>query len=165
MSKIWFISDTHFSHLNILKYCSRPFKDIEEMNEQLIQNWNSVIKFNDIVWHLGDLGFGTKDQIHEIVERLEGRKSIILGNHDNFKPSDYLKMGFEFVSRFPVIYDKFIILSHEPVFLEENSCYGNFYGHLHQNNYIGKNTNYFNCSVEQINYIPISFNEIKKRFK
>lgn len=55
---IYFIADTHFNHTNIIKYCKRPFKDANEMNEYIIEKWNSVVKDDDIVYHLGDVGFG-----------------------------------------------------------------------------------------------------------
>lgn len=55
--KIWFTSDTHFGHNNIMKFCQRPWKTVEEMDNALIQNWNSVVGENDIVFHLGDFAF------------------------------------------------------------------------------------------------------------
>ena len=61
MPSIWFTSDTHFSHCNIIKYCNRPFKDVDEMNKILIQNWNNVVRPDDIVWHLGDFALGDKN--------------------------------------------------------------------------------------------------------
>ena len=161
--KIYFISDQHFNHLNVIKYCNRPYLTVEEMNNSLIKNHNQIVKKTDIVYMLGDFCFGNKEKIKEFVSQLNGRKMLICGNHDGYKPTDYIKLGFEWASRFPIIYDKFFILSHEPVFLESNSPYACIYGHTHQNNYIGPNNNYFNVSVEQINYTPISFDLIKKQ--
>ncbi len=54
MSNIWFTSDTHFGHANIIRFCDRPFKDIQEMNERLIANWNAVVRPGDSVYHMGD---------------------------------------------------------------------------------------------------------------
>ena len=54
---IWFTSDLHLGHGNIIKYCNRPFKDIEHMNRALIDNWNSRVKLNDVVFHVGDFCF------------------------------------------------------------------------------------------------------------
>ena len=56
---IYFIADTHFNHANIIKYCNRTFKNTHEMNEYIIQKWNSVVKKDDTVYHLGDVGFGS----------------------------------------------------------------------------------------------------------
>ena len=57
----WLISDTHFDHANIIKYCNRPFKDVDEMNNTIWQNWNSVVDADDIVYHLGDFALGPSD--------------------------------------------------------------------------------------------------------
>lgn len=77
---IWFTSDTHFGHDNIIKYCKRPFKDVNEMNEALIDNWNTCVKKNDEVYHLGD--FAMMRDPDRILRRLNGRKHLIYGNHD-----------------------------------------------------------------------------------
>jgi calcineurin-like phosphoesterase family protein len=162
--KTWFISDLHLGHENIIKICGRPFSTVEEMNETLIKNWNKVVKNDDKVFFLGDFAFGDKHFIAESVKKLNGQKSIILGNHDRKQPRFYEDWGFVFASRFPIIYDQFVICSHKPVFLEVNSPYVNIYGHLHQHNY-GDKEHYFNCSVEQIGYTPIDYEDIKKYFK
>ncbi len=74
----WFISDTHFYHANIIKYCNRPFNNVEEMNQILIDNWNENIKKNDIVYFLGDFSF----KPNEVINRLNGNIIFLLGNHD-----------------------------------------------------------------------------------
>ena len=81
MSNTFFTSDTHFNHANILKFCpdSRLFSKIEEMNEGLVKNWNSVVSPSDTIWHLGDVMWGQFD-----INRLNGEKHLIIGNHDNF---------------------------------------------------------------------------------
>lgn len=61
---ICFIADTHFNHENIIKYCDRPFSNTKEMNEYIIQKWNSVAKEDDVVYHLGDVGFGTTEMLN-----------------------------------------------------------------------------------------------------
>ena len=85
---IFFTSDTHFSHNNIIKYCDRPFADTEEMNETIIERWNSKIKPDNIVFHLGDFAFGTVAQWEEIRRRLNGHIHLIIGNHDIKNYSD-----------------------------------------------------------------------------
>lgn len=74
----YFSADSHFSHNNIIKYCNRPYANPEEMNEALVKEWNSVVSHNDEVWHLGDVTWGYFD-----LDRLNGIKHLIIGNHDN----------------------------------------------------------------------------------
>ena len=82
MIKIFFIADTHFNHNKIIEYENRPFKNVEEMNEKLIENWNSVVGRIDKVFVLGDFGFYNSK---EILDRLKGFKILIMGNHDRHK--------------------------------------------------------------------------------
>lgn len=79
---IWFTSDTHFSHENILKYCDRPFSNTDHMDEAIIANWNAVVGMDDTVYHLGDIALGPIDKSLPKISRLNGHKVAILGNHD-----------------------------------------------------------------------------------
>jgi calcineurin-like phosphoesterase family protein len=80
----WFTSDEHYFHNNILKYCARPFQDIIEMNENLIEKHNKVVNQNDIVYHLGDLTFRKVSGAVEVLKRLNGRHRFLRGNHDEW---------------------------------------------------------------------------------
>ena len=80
--KIYVTSDTHFNHENIIKYCKRPYENANKRNESLIKNWNKVVKKEDDIFHLGDFGFGTKEELKSIFNRLNGKKYLIMGNHD-----------------------------------------------------------------------------------
>ena len=86
MTTIWYTADTHFGHANIIKHCNRPFETVEEMDEALIEKWNSLVGSNDIVYHLGDVGMGSDTHTLECVGRLNGRKRLIYGNHDSVHP-------------------------------------------------------------------------------
>lgn len=83
---IWFTSDTHFNHDNVIRYSSRPFQNLEEMTEAMIVNWNAAVAHGDTVYHLGDfaLSWGKKHAqvIDSILARLNGQKWLIVGNHD-----------------------------------------------------------------------------------
>jgi len=81
-SEAFFTSDTHFNHTNIISYCQRPFKNVEEMNERLIQNWNETIGPDDTVFHLGDFCLGGAAEWTKLLDRLNGRIYLIVGNHD-----------------------------------------------------------------------------------
>ena len=83
-SRCYFTSDTHFGHANIIKFCNRPFKNVEEMNQKLIENWNSVVGPNDLVFHLGDFAFGGQPLWRYIREQLNGNIILIKGNHKYF---------------------------------------------------------------------------------
>ncbi len=81
---IWVTSDLHFWHKNVMKFCSktRPWDTLEDMHEGLISEWNSKVKPDDIIFHLGDFCFKGREATEAILERLNGRKAIVLGNHD-----------------------------------------------------------------------------------
>ena len=102
---VWFTADLHFGHENVIRYCDRPFHDVDEMNEQPIERWNETVAPDDTVWVLGDVAMG---QIHDslaLVTRLRGHKILVAGNHDRCwhghgaKAHDwiqrYLRAGFE----------------------------------------------------------------------
>jgi len=91
---IWLTSDTHFNHANIIRYSSRPFADVNEMNEALIARWNRVVQPLDTIYHLGDFGMGTPDAWPAIVARLNGRKLLVLGNHDRHR-GKMISIGFD----------------------------------------------------------------------
>lgn len=82
--KIFFTSDTHFGHENIIKYTNRPFKTSYEMDEAIVQNWNRVVTADDTVYHLGDFAFGrtTQEYVSKIAKRLNGKIHLIVGNHE-----------------------------------------------------------------------------------
>lgn len=165
MSKTFLISDTHFGHANILSFKDefeqviRPFSSVEEMNEIMIENWNKVVSSEDKVYHLGDLCF-TKKWLDFSMSRLNGTKILIKGNHDNLKLSQY-QQYFKDIRAYHTL-DKFI-LSHIP--LHPESLYrwkGNIHGHTHQRNLMDER--YINVSVEQLNYTPIDFEQIKATY-
>ena len=159
--RTFFISDTHFCDENIIKYENRPFADTVDMEDVLINNWNRVVKPRDTVFVLGDISseqMATKD----IIKHLKGHKILVMGNHDLLARASYLMMGFDVVSPYPIIFNDFYICSHAPVYLNDHMPYANIHGHIHSKKMTGGN--YFNVSVECINYTPIDFEEIKKSF-
>ena len=171
MRDIWVISDTHLNHANILTFRDnttrsliREFPSVEEMNETIIQNWNSVVKPGDKVYHLGDVFFGSKDWFKENWPRLNGSKRLIVGNHDDIK---FLSAGgfFKKVMMWRQFTDFNILMTHVP--LHELSLYRsrnmdrphlNVHGHIHQNK--SPDGPYYNACVEMNNYTPINIEDL-----
>lgn len=110
----WFTSDPHYFHKNVIEYCNRPFSSVEEMNEALIENYNSVVKPEDMVYILGDVIFGGTEKANSILSRLNGEKHLIIGNHDarNKGERKWLNLGFK-SAKWNDRFDKFL-LSHFP---------------------------------------------------
>lgn len=161
--KIYFIADTHFGHSNIIKYENRPFHNVNEMDEMMIQYWNDVMKPEYEIFVLGDFSFYGKDRTTDICCRLKGKKTLIMGNHDKETPEFYLECGFESVSKYPVIYNSFWILSHEPLYVNDNMPYANIFGHVHSNKIYSDYSNHSFCAcVERLHYKPVEFSDIKR---
>lgn len=163
----WLTSDTHFFHANIIKYCNRPFKDAIEMNEELVKRWNSVVKPNDIVHHLGDFCFGKKENVLEILPKLNGKIDIVLGNHDHHKIDFYYKAGFHRVYDKPIVLRNFFILSHAPLeWISNDGPYANFFGHVHDSSVYKTVTSRSLCAcVERWNYTPIKWEDAVEEMK
>ena len=78
----FYIADTHFGHEAAIGFCNRPFSSVREMDDFMVDAWNSVVRPTDLVYHLGDFSFGGATHARQIFRRLNGRKILILGNHD-----------------------------------------------------------------------------------
>ena len=166
MSDIWVISDTHFSHYNMVhKFKTRPFDTVEEMDETLVENWNKTVKPGDKVYHLGDFAFGPKTEHPKIIKRLNGKKRLIVGNHDDVKS---LAPYFEKVMLWRKWPDFGLLFTHVPVHpstLGENrfgdTPIRNIHGHIHGNP--SPDGPYTCVCVEQphVNYKPIHIEELK----
>lgn len=172
MRNIWVISDTHFNHSNVLTFKDnneesfiRPqFKNVGEMNECMSDNWNSVVNVGDIVYHLGDVYFGNKDEAVKIIKKLNGRKRLIVGNHDNIK--DVVKLGmFQKVNMWRMFPEFGLLLTHVPV--HESSLHPqrenmliNLHGHIHERK--SPTDKHINMCVEVNNYTPVNMEELRQ---
>lgn len=156
MQNIYFISDLHFGHKGIIEYEKRPFKDVNDMNMQIINNWNKTVKKQDKVFVLGDVSFYNKDKTKAIINSLKGYKVLILGNHDRDRSlSWWQEAGFDEVIRYPIIFEEKIILSHEPQ-INNNIPFINIHGHIHGEQ-VRISDSHYNVSVECINYTPVRY--------
>lgn len=169
---IWVISDTHFGHRNIIEYCDRPFKTTMLMNMAIRDNWNSVVKDGDIVYHLGDvyMGWNEPQDIGQFLASLNGRKRLILGNHDDGKDV-ILHKAFQKIMVWRMFPKFGLLLTHVPV--HESALFRgasgneqdppkllNVHGHIHEKS--SPTSDHRNVSVEQINYTPINIEELRK---
>jgi calcineurin-like phosphoesterase family protein len=160
---VYVISDTHFLHEEIIGISERLFRSVEEMNSTIIDNINGIVGPHDTLIHLGDVGTGPWDKIQEIILQIKcHNKILVMGNHDrNLSPQAWREIGFQEVSPWPIIYDDWYIMCHEPILIEKNSPFGVIHGHTHHNSYDSPNHHYFNASVEVLDYKPISLDKIK----
>jgi calcineurin-like phosphoesterase family protein len=156
----YFTSDTHLQHANIIKYCNRPFKNVDEMDETIITNWNSIVKHDDLVYHLGDIGFG---DIKNVLRRLNGKIVLIRGSHD--KSALAVPERFESTSSLLEIKidRQYITLCHYAMRSWPRSFHGSWhlFGHSHGRlPPLGKS---FDVGVDNHNFYPWSLDEIKEK--
>lgn len=165
---IWVTSDTHFGHRNILNFIDdrgrpvRDFNSVEDMDETLVNNWNSVVKQGDKVYHLGDVFFGPKDDFKKLWPRLNGSKRLVVGNHDDIK---FLSQGgfFSKVYMWRVFTEFGLILTHTPqhqsALTGKRSNLLNIHGHIHSNP--SPEGPYKCVCVEQTNYTPVNIEDLR----
>lgn len=178
MSSHFVISDTHFGHENIIHYCNRPFASASEMDEVLVDNWNRVVAPQDHIYHLGDVTMerGSKSgpqaqRLIRLIQRLNGKKRLILGNHDHFPVQVYLEAGFEKI-RGTGRWLESCWLSHFPIHPQSlgraRAC---IHGHIHDSDTYrpalveDRLVPYWNVSVEVTNYTPVALEDLLVRLK
>lgn len=163
-TKLYFWSDQHFFHNNIIKYSNRPFRNVGEMNKNMFENYKKHIKDDDVVIFGGDLAFGHIEEINEMLCEMPGTKILIIGNHD-FENNGELKKyrKFDFMSSFINFKikdlqnnDIDVLLSHYPIHSKHlNNKKINIHGHIHEK--LAGEFN-INISVEHTAYSPVLLN-------
>jgi calcineurin-like phosphoesterase family protein len=173
---MYFISDFHFCHRKVIDYAHRPFANIEEMNETMVEKYNSVVGANDSITIVGDFAFGGIENFINYAKRLNGVKTLIRGNHDkSISDNEVLNAGFVEVAHSKIITsDKLKIgISHFPFRkrgempgkydISPNNCDVLIHGHVHQHWKVKKHTSgkmMINVSVEAIEYKPITLDDV-----
>ena len=166
MARDFFIADTHFGGENIRRYENRPFENAAEMDEKLIENWNRAVAEDDTVYVLGDFSdYMDAEKEAEILGKLNGTKILVMGNHDTHRtPQEWREIGFVECYPMPVIYKNFFMLSHEPLYINVNMPYANFYGHVHGNpSYKDASKQSVCVSVERMDYTPVEFGILRNQ--
>lgn len=171
---IYFTSDTHFNHSNIINLNNRPFNNLNHMHQTLINNWNSYITDYDEVYILGDFSYkGTTEDTMKVLKKLKGKKHLIIGNHDTYiKDDNFDKSLFEWIKDYHVLdyKERKFVLFHYPILEWHGFFSGNIhlYGHVHNctKNPVQKErlkilgANAFNVGVDVNNFYPVSINDI-----
>jgi calcineurin-like phosphoesterase family protein len=139
--QIWFTSDSHYFHGNIIRFSNRPFKDADHMTEELVKSWNEVVDVNDDVYHLGDVSLGNVNKTENVLFRLNGNIHLIKGNHEkstlqtavNRSRFTWIKDYHEMSVVMPDGTKQFIVLCHYAMRVWNKSHHGawQLYGHSH----------------------------------
>lgn len=162
---VWFISDTHFFHGTMLKFLRedgtpvREFESMEEMNEKMVENWNSMISPSDKVYHLGDVTFRYGEVFADLMRRLNGKKRLILGNHDKLKGTN-LDRFFEKIELWRPFGAEGFFASHVPInpMNFPGKAVLQVHGHIHHK--LMNDPRYLNVSVERTNFCPVPMDDI-----
>lgn len=167
-NNIFFTSDNHFYHENIITYENRPFATVEEMNNKMIDLWNEEVKENDLVYILGDFSFGSVKETEELLNKLNGYKILIKGNHDTIVDSRKFNKKL-FVEIHDYLERKIrgnkYVLCHYPLPLHNESA-THLYGHIHSGNgkhqIKGYEVKGINVGVDVNNFKPININNLRQ---
>ncbi len=171
MSTIYFTSDHHFGHRNIIKYSERPFKDVDEMDQTMIDRWNEKVKPGDKVYHLGDIALCSPARFNEIMDQLNGDVYLIKGNHE--KTAMACRERFVWVRDFhELILDdpdthkgtQLVALFHYSMKVWNASHWGTYhlYGHSHGALPDDPKSRSFDIGVDCHDFYPLSYAEVKE---
>lgn len=162
MANIWFSSDQHHRHKNIIQYCNRPYSSVEEMTEGLIENHNKLVKPNDTFYHIGDFAFSGAKQIHEILGRMNGKKIFIEGNHDN--PKHFVGVVEDFRTEFfGKVGPLTVHMYHFPMISWNASSHGSVHLHGHVHSAPGSDNPTklrFDVGVDAQRMLPLSLDDL-----
>lgn len=169
MSK-FYISDPHFGHKDMISFCNRPFTSVEEMDEELIKRWNNIVSNNDTVYILGDLIYKSDKPPEYYLDKLNGKKILIKGNHDgNFLKKIDVNKYFDGIYDYLEISDegRWVVLFHYPILEWHVKFRGSYHLHGHVHNfksealrYSNKEPKMFNVSADMIRFEPMTLDEL-----
>lgn len=162
---IYISSDLHLGHRNIIRYSNRPFKSVQEMDDALISNFNSKVNQNDTVYIVGDFAFGDGlKKVGRYFERLNGKKHLVIGNHDNNKTINLPWESVNSLLEVSVSKKTRLVLCHYAMRVWHHSYRGVYHIHGHSHGTLPENRSLsFDVGVDVWNYYPISIDDIKKK--
>lgn len=160
--KVWVWSDQHYWHNNIIRYSNRPFADVEDMNNQLLANYNALVGVDDFVLWLGDVAFKNVTTVNEWLDRHNGVKIHIIGNHDINRDGTVAVYNVDEadICYYVPLPHVGIVLTHYPMTNVPDGCI-NVHGHTHT--YEMQTPNHINVSVEALNYRPVLLRDVIKK--
>ncbi len=178
--KLFFTSDTHFFHKNIITYTNRPFENIHQMNEAIVKNWNKVVPKDGIVFHLGDVSLRAIPKVlNDLLFRLNGDKYLVIGNHEkDALGKEYIRTHWKgiydiaeiFVPDEEITYKKqHILMCHYPMLTWNASHRGSWqlFGHVHgglsNKGEINHHPAQMDVGVDCHNFTPISYQQVKEQ--
>lgn len=185
-TKIFFVSDTHANHANIIKFCNRPFNDVQEMNDEMVKRWNEKVPNDGIVFHLGDFAWGGYNVWKNFREQLNGEIYLIKGNHclknmtstakELFKDTQ-MQMRIEVEGR-KIWLNHFPFLCYSGTYRDTESIEYNLFGHTHLSNHLSRNngkdcercfnnlfSTQYDVGVDFNEFAPISWHEVDEKIK
>lgn len=161
---IYFTSDHHFYHANIIKHCNRPYGSVSDMNKDMIERWNDLVKTTDTVYYLGDFSMSSKWRSEELLSELNGTKILVAGNHDKSKTRnldgwssvhDYIELKL----------DKLIVLFHYPIASWNGKHHRSIHLHGHSHGTCPVIKHRIDVGVDCNNFTPVSLNDIYKKYE
>jgi calcineurin-like phosphoesterase family protein len=159
--EVMFTADTHFGHDNIIKFCNRPFRDGNHMDEVLMEQWNKAVDEDQVVFHLGDFSFKGRRNIPTLLERLNGSIVLIQGNHDRPKDLKHFKNVHDLAE--VEIEGQRIIMCHYAMKVWNHSFRGSWMLHGHSHGTLDEDWDrkITDVGVDSWGYRPISYHQIK----
>lgn len=180
---IWVSSDLHFFHENIIRYCRRPFVDVNCMNQEIVRRWNSLVGADDVAIIVGDVSAGLQrrlDELAAILNNMNGVKILVRGNHDHEPDNFYLSNGFVKVAEH-FVFAGVLFCHHPPTddrrettasarndndrcerYVDRYKPWAIVHGHDHRTD-VADRDGCFNCAVERHDYSPVNLQEALRR--
>jgi calcineurin-like phosphoesterase family protein len=178
-TNVWFTSDQHFYHKNIIKYCKRPFADLDEMHQTIVENYQAVVKPEDYVYFLGDFAMAPRkvprnEQFklyRTVLDMLPGKKILIRGNHDKGGNDKFYDIGFHKVSHRMTFQKQKIIMTHRPEEISTAKApigYRWIVGHVHEawryKSWKKKRNKAVNVGVDVQEFAPVHWTDLLEQF-